>query len=124
MEKNVKNIPNVSLMFDNFNPSLCELPFQKEVPGLGILLSFSSKNEEKVFNPGILTSQGVHHSLLPELSHRDPKVFKDINMVENLMMIFPCSLEEDILEEFPDCEASCALGFCSSCTRPSHPQLH
>ncbi|GJV28432.1 hypothetical protein Tco_1384880 [Tanacetum coccineum] len=91
-----KKLPNTSLIFKDFNPSLCELPFQKEVPGLGILLSFLSENEEKVFNPGILTSQGVHHSFLPELSHRDPKVFKDINMVENPMKIFPCSLEEDI----------------------------
>ncbi|GKA80694.1 hypothetical protein Tco_0787386 [Tanacetum coccineum] len=41
------------------------------------LLSFSSENEEKVFNPGILTSKGVHTSLLPELSHRGPKAFKD-----------------------------------------------
>nr|GFC24597.1 hypothetical protein [Tanacetum cinerariifolium] len=33
------------------------------------LLSFSFENEEKVFKPGILTSKGVHSSLIPELSH-------------------------------------------------------
>nr|GEU77686.1 reverse transcriptase domain-containing protein [Tanacetum cinerariifolium] len=45
-----------------------ELPFHKEVPGSESLLSFSSENEEKVFNLGILTSKGVHTSLLPELA--------------------------------------------------------
>ncbi|GKC94721.1 hypothetical protein Tco_1160163, partial [Tanacetum coccineum] len=96
MEKNVKNIPNVSLILEDFNPPLHELPLHKEVPGLGILLSFSSENEEKVFNPGILTSQGVHHSHLPELSHRDSKAFNVTKIFESPMEIFPCSLEEDI----------------------------
>ncbi|GJT49740.1 reverse transcriptase domain-containing protein [Tanacetum coccineum] len=41
--------------------------FNLEVPGLGALLSFSSENEEKVYNPGILTSKRVHYSLSPEL---------------------------------------------------------
>ncbi|GKB13338.1 reverse transcriptase domain-containing protein [Tanacetum coccineum] len=50
-EKNVKKLTNTSLILENFNPPLYELPFHKEVPGLGALLSFSSKNEEKVFNP-------------------------------------------------------------------------
>ncbi|GJR25025.1 reverse transcriptase domain-containing protein [Tanacetum coccineum] len=69
-DKNVKKTTNASLNLDDFNPSLCELPFHKEVPGLGALLLFSSKNEEKVYNPEILTSQRVHTSLLPKLSHR------------------------------------------------------
>ncbi|GJT74706.1 reverse transcriptase domain-containing protein [Tanacetum coccineum] len=86
----------------DFNPPLYELPFHKEVLGLGALLSFSSKNEEKVFNPRILTSKGVHTSLLPELSHRESKAFKDC----------------------PDFEASRARGFCPSFTRASNPQLH
>ncbi|GKB67785.1 hypothetical protein Tco_0929197, partial [Tanacetum coccineum] len=76
--------------------SLYKLPFHKEVPGLGALLSFSSKNEEKVFNPGILTSKRVHTSLLPELYHRDSKAFKVIKIFESPMEIFPCSYEEDI----------------------------
>ncbi|GJY99465.1 reverse transcriptase domain-containing protein [Tanacetum coccineum] len=54
----------------DFNPPLYELPFHKEVLGSKTLLSFSSENKEKVFNPEILTSKGVHNSLLPELSHR------------------------------------------------------
>ncbi|GJS36421.1 reverse transcriptase domain-containing protein [Tanacetum coccineum] len=80
----------------DFNPPLYELPFHKEVLGSEILLSFSSENEEKVFNPRILTSKGVHISLLPELSHRGTKAFKVIKIFESPMEIFPCSYGEDI----------------------------
>ncbi|GJU32104.1 hypothetical protein Tco_1175693 [Tanacetum coccineum] len=90
-------ISNASLILEDFNPPpLYELPCHKEVPGLGILLSFSSENEEKVFNPGILTSIRVHTSHLPGLSYRDSKAFKVINIFESPMEIFPCSYEEDI----------------------------
>ncbi|GKE70167.1 hypothetical protein Tco_1528239, partial [Tanacetum coccineum] len=97
-DKNVKkiSISNASLILEDFNPPLYELPFHKEVHGFEILLSFSSENEEKVFNPGILTSKGVHTSLLPELSHRGPKAFKVIKNFESPMDIFPCSYGEDI----------------------------
>ncbi|GJZ25823.1 reverse transcriptase domain-containing protein [Tanacetum coccineum] len=97
-DKNVKkiSISNASLILEDFNPPLYELPFHKEVPGSETLLSFSSENEEKVFNPGILTSKGVHTSLLPELSHRGPKAFKVIKIFESPMEIFPCSYGEDI----------------------------
>ncbi|GKB77076.1 reverse transcriptase domain-containing protein [Tanacetum coccineum] len=95
-EKNVKKTTNASLILEDFNPPLYELIFQKEVPGLGALLSFSSENKEKVFNPGILTSKGVHISLLPELSHQDSKAFKVIKIFESPMEIFPCSYREDI----------------------------
>ncbi|GJU26994.1 hypothetical protein Tco_1165615 [Tanacetum coccineum] len=97
-DKNVKKISNASLILEDSYPplSLYELPFQKEVPGSEILLSFSSENEEKVFNHGILTSKGVHTSLLPELSHRDSKAFKVIKIFESPMEIFPCSYGEDI----------------------------
>ncbi|GJX58208.1 reverse transcriptase domain-containing protein [Tanacetum coccineum] len=97
-DKNVKkiSISNASLILEDFNPPLYELPFHKEVLGFETLLSFSSENEEKVFNPGILTSKGVHTSLLPELSHRDSKAFKVIKIFESPMEIFPCSYGEDI----------------------------
>ncbi|GKD47826.1 hypothetical protein Tco_1276802 [Tanacetum coccineum] len=95
-DKNVKKATNASLILEDFNPPLYELPFHKEVPGSETLLSFSSENEEKVFNPGILTSKGVHTSLLPEFSHRGPKAFKVINIFESPMEIFPCSYREDI----------------------------
>ncbi|GJX23091.1 hypothetical protein Tco_0227536 [Tanacetum coccineum] len=84
-------------IFRDFNPPLYELPFHKEVSGLGALLSFSSENEEKVYNPGILTSKRVHTSLLPKLSHRGTKAFKVTKILKSPMEIFPCSYGEDIL---------------------------
>ncbi|GJZ75844.1 reverse transcriptase domain-containing protein [Tanacetum coccineum] len=98
LDKNVKKISmsNASLILEDFNPPLYELPFHKEVLGSETLLSFSSKNEEKVFNPGILTSKGVHTSLLSELSHRDSKAFKVIKIFKSPMEILPCSYREDI----------------------------
>nr|GFC07527.1 hypothetical protein [Tanacetum cinerariifolium] len=79
-DKNVKKIAisHASLILEDFNPPLYELPLHKEVLGSETLLSFSSKNKEKVFKPKILTSKGVHTSLLPRLSHRGPKAFKVI----------------------------------------------
>nr|GEY03275.1 hypothetical protein [Tanacetum cinerariifolium] len=66
-DKNVKkiSISNASLILEDFNPPLYELPFHKELLGSETLLSFSSENKEKVINPGILTSKGVHNSFLP-----------------------------------------------------------
>ncbi|GJY93396.1 hypothetical protein Tco_0509178, partial [Tanacetum coccineum] len=95
-EKNVKKTTNTSLILEEFNPPLYELPFHKEVPGLGALLLFSSENEEKVFNLGIFTSKRVHTTLLLELSHRGPKTFKVTKILESLMKIFPCFYGEDI----------------------------
>nr|GEW14777.1 hypothetical protein [Tanacetum cinerariifolium] len=95
-DKNVKKISNASLILEDFDPPLYELPFLKKVPGSKTLLSFSSKNEEKVFKPGILTYKGVHSSLLLELSHRGHKAFKVIKIFESSMEIFPCSFGKDI----------------------------
>ncbi|GJV40288.1 reverse transcriptase domain-containing protein [Tanacetum coccineum] len=97
-DKNVNKLfsSNASLILEDFNPPLYELHFHKEVPGFETLLSFSSENEEKNFNPRILISKGVHTSLLPELSHRDPKAFKVIKIFESPVEIFPCSYGEDI----------------------------
>ncbi|GJV29836.1 reverse transcriptase domain-containing protein [Tanacetum coccineum] len=95
-KKNVKKATNASLILEDFNPPLYELPFHKEVSGLGILHSFSFENEKKVFNPEILISKRVHTSLLPGLSHRGPKAFKFTKILESPMEIFPCSYQEDI----------------------------
>nr|GEW73446.1 reverse transcriptase domain-containing protein [Tanacetum cinerariifolium] len=67
-DKNVKKIAisHASLILEDFDPSLYELPFLKEVLGSETLLSFLFKNKEKVFKHGILTSKGVHFSLLLE----------------------------------------------------------
>nr|GFA71064.1 hypothetical protein [Tanacetum cinerariifolium] len=99
-DKNEKKISmsNASLILEDFNPprSDHELPFHKDVHGSETLLSFSSKNEKKVFKPRILTSKGVHTSLLPEFSHRGHKAFKVIKSFKSPMEIFPCSYGEDI----------------------------
>ncbi|GKB20033.1 hypothetical protein Tco_0853956 [Tanacetum coccineum] len=91
--KNVKKTSNASLILEDFNPPLYELPFHKEFPGSETLLSFSSKNEEKVFYPRILTSKGVHTSLLLELSHWGPKDFKVIKIFKSPMEIFLALME-------------------------------
>nr|GEV48228.1 hypothetical protein [Tanacetum cinerariifolium] len=99
-DKNVKkiSISNASLIRKDLNPPLSdhEIPFHKEVLGSKTLLLFSFKNEEKIFKPRILTSKGVHISLLPELSHQGPKAFKVFKIFESPMEIFPCSYGEDI----------------------------
>nr|GEY46911.1 reverse transcriptase domain-containing protein [Tanacetum cinerariifolium] len=99
-DKNVNKlaISHASLILEDFDPPLFdyELPFHKKVLSSETLLSFSSKNEEKVFKPGILTSTEVHSSLLLKLSHQGHKVFKVIKILESLMEIFPCSFGEDI----------------------------
>nr|GEU91639.1 reverse transcriptase domain-containing protein [Tanacetum cinerariifolium] len=87
-DENKLAISHASLILEDFNPPLYEFPFHKEVYGFETLLSFSSENEEKVFNLKILTSKGVHSSLLPELYHRGPKAFKAIQIFKSPMEIF------------------------------------
>ncbi|GJZ72452.1 hypothetical protein Tco_0636303 [Tanacetum coccineum] len=91
----VDALPSTNNEDKDFYPPLYELPFHKEVLGSETLLSFSSENEEKVFNPGILTSKGVHTSLLPELSHRGPKAFKVIKIFKSPMEILSLHYGED-----------------------------
>nr|GFB29038.1 hypothetical protein [Tanacetum cinerariifolium] len=97
-DTNVKKIAisHASLILEDSDPPLYELPFHKEVLGSETLLSFSFENEEKVFKPRILTSKGVYSSLLLELSHWGPKAFEVIKILESPMKIFPCSYAEDI----------------------------
>ncbi|GJZ16382.1 hypothetical protein Tco_0552059 [Tanacetum coccineum] len=78
MEKNVKKTTNASFILEDFNPPLYELPFHKEVPGSETLLSFSSENEEKVFNLGILTSKEVRKPLFPRNYTSRPKLSKSL----------------------------------------------
>nr|GEV26025.1 reverse transcriptase domain-containing protein [Tanacetum cinerariifolium] len=96
-DKNVNKIAisHDSLILEDFNPPLSdhELPFHKEVPGSKTLLSFSSKNKEKKFKHGILTSKGVHTSLLSESSHRRPKAFKVIKIFKIPMKFFLALME-------------------------------
>nr|GEX87328.1 reverse transcriptase domain-containing protein [Tanacetum cinerariifolium] len=97
-EKPVKNITrvvqnkkqaisNASLVLD-FDPPFYEPLFFKEVPKSKMLLLFSSKNEEKVFKPGIYTSEMVHSYFIPELSHQGYKIFKVNQIFKTMMKIF------------------------------------
>ncbi|GJS31622.1 reverse transcriptase domain-containing protein [Tanacetum coccineum] len=61
-----------------------ELLFHLKLSVTETLLSFSSENEDKVFNPGILISKGVHPLTL-ELSHRNNNAFKIINVYSNIL---------------------------------------
>ncbi|GJZ94491.1 hypothetical protein Tco_0666694 [Tanacetum coccineum] len=89
-------------------PSDRELPFHYELPETQTLLSFSSENEDKVFNPGILISKGVH-SLTLGLSHQNYGAFKIISIYPNIlngspMKIFPffcfCPKDKGIQGEY------------------------
>ncbi|GKA04332.1 hypothetical protein Tco_0677113 [Tanacetum coccineum] len=58
-------------------------------PEIDTLTSFPFGNEDKVFNPGILTSKGFHSRYSLGLSHRDSKAFKINKKFKSLMEIFP-----------------------------------
>nr|GFC23967.1 hypothetical protein [Tanacetum cinerariifolium] len=86
-------ISNASLMLEDFDPPLYEPPFFKEVPRSKMLLPFSSENEEKLFKPGIYTSEKVHSSLITELSHQGYKVLKSLMKI----FLFSCGKDTHIL---------------------------
>nr|GEV64886.1 reverse transcriptase domain-containing protein [Tanacetum cinerariifolium] len=88
-------ISHASLMIEDFDPPLYELPLFKEVPMSKMLLPFSSKNEEKVFKLGIHTSEKVPSSHITELSHQGYKVFKINQVLKSLMKIFLFSCGKD-----------------------------
>nr|GEV58649.1 DNA-directed DNA polymerase [Tanacetum cinerariifolium] len=88
-------ISNASLMLEDFDPPLYEPIFFTEVPRSNMLLPFSSENEEKVFKPGIHTSEKVHSSCIPELSHQGYKVFKINQIFKSPMKIFLFSCGKD-----------------------------
>nr|GEW71020.1 hypothetical protein [Tanacetum cinerariifolium] len=84
-----------------------ELLLHLELTVIETLLSFSSKNEDKVFNHEILTSKGVY-SLTLELSHHTYETFKIVNIHSNIfnegpMRIFPlfclCPKDKGIRDE-------------------------
>nr|GFA38361.1 hypothetical protein [Tanacetum cinerariifolium] len=81
-------ISNAFLVLEDFDPPFYEPLFFKDVPKSKMLLSFSSENEEKVFKPGIYTSEMVHSCFIPELSHPGYHVFKVNQIFISLMKIF------------------------------------
>nr|GEY00252.1 hypothetical protein [Tanacetum cinerariifolium] len=77
-----------SWLSKDFDPPFYELLVFKEVPISMRLLPFSSKNEEKVFKPGIYIFKKFHCCFISDLSHPGFPVFK-VNMIFlNLMKIF------------------------------------
>nr|GEZ40826.1 reverse transcriptase domain-containing protein [Tanacetum cinerariifolium] len=80
-------ISYASLLFEDFDPLFYELLVFKEVPNSIRLLLFSSENEEKVFKPGIYTSEKIHSCFLLELSHPGYHAFK-----VNLIFISPMNI--------------------------------
>nr|GEY55144.1 hypothetical protein [Tanacetum cinerariifolium] len=79
---------NASLMLEDFDPPFYEPLFFKEVLRSKMLLPFSSEKEENVFKPRIHTSEKVHSSHIPELSHQGYKVFKINQICKSPMKIF------------------------------------
>nr|GEZ81721.1 hypothetical protein [Tanacetum cinerariifolium]GFA02423.1 hypothetical protein [Tanacetum cinerariifolium] len=88
-------ISHASLILEDFDPLLYdyELPFLKEVPRSETLLFLSFENEEKVFKPVIVTSKGVHSSLLPEISHRASKLSKSLKLLKARWRFFLAFVE-------------------------------
>nr|GEU43704.1 reverse transcriptase domain-containing protein [Tanacetum cinerariifolium] len=92
-EKSVKIITRVtqekklavffaSLLFEDFDPPFYELLVFKEVPTSMRLLPFSSKNEEKVFKPGIYTSK---KQILGILGFDFPVLFACFSLAKTLL---------------------------------------
>nr|GFC15685.1 hypothetical protein [Tanacetum cinerariifolium] len=65
-QENKLAISFASLLSEYFDPPFYELLVFKEVPNSMRLLPFSSKNEEKVFKPGIYTFKKFHCCFLSE----------------------------------------------------------
>ncbi|GKB97906.1 hypothetical protein Tco_0984043 [Tanacetum coccineum] len=63
--------------------------FLTDSSAIDTLTSFPSGNEDKVFNPGILTSKGFHSRYSLGLSHRDSEAFKINKNFKSPMEIFP-----------------------------------
>nr|GEU49571.1 uncharacterized mitochondrial protein AtMg00810-like [Tanacetum cinerariifolium] len=81
-------ISYASLVFEDFDPPFYEPLVFKDIPNSMRLLPFYSRNEEKVFKPGIYTSEKVHSCFLLELSHPGYHVFKVNQIFISLMKIF------------------------------------
>nr|GEU83188.1 probable amino-acid acetyltransferase NAGS1, chloroplastic isoform X1 [Tanacetum cinerariifolium] len=86
---------NASLVLGDFDPPFYEPLFFIEVPKSNMLLPFLYENEEKVFKPGIHTSEKVYSSFIPKLSHQGYKIFKINQIFKSLMKIFLFSCGKD-----------------------------
>nr|GEV37638.1 reverse transcriptase domain-containing protein [Tanacetum cinerariifolium] len=107
-EKSVTIIPHVaqekkleisyaSLVFGDFDPPFYEPIVFKDVPNSMRLLPFSSENEEKVFKPGIYTSEKYPYSsnsLLEEFTDELALITYPLDYDDNLT----CDIESDLRE--------------------------
>nr|GEV76101.1 hypothetical protein [Tanacetum cinerariifolium] len=87
-QKKKLEISYASLVFEDFDPPFYEPIVFQNVPNSMRLLPFSFENEEKVFKPGIYTSEKVHFCFLLELSHPGYHVFNINQIFIILMKIF------------------------------------
>ncbi|GJY77179.1 hypothetical protein Tco_0482295 [Tanacetum coccineum] len=125
-EKNVKKPTNASLILKDFNPPLDELPFHKQVPGLGALLSALKLSKSlkylkarwRFFLARVLDVLYLH--FYPPLQ---AQVWGDQAKLSNLKQALR-GWQPMLILDFPDFEASHARGFCPSFTRASNPQLY
>ncbi|GKD01351.1 hypothetical protein Tco_1171625, partial [Tanacetum coccineum] len=76
----------IESLIDDMDDDLLTLKllFPLELSVTETLLSFSSENKDKVFNPGIPISKGVHSFTLG-LSHRTYETFKIVNVHPNIL---------------------------------------
>ncbi|GKC98562.1 hypothetical protein Tco_1168837, partial [Tanacetum coccineum] len=126
MEKNVKKISYASLILEDFNPPVYELPFQKEVPGFEILLSFSSEKEFiLLFSRNYLIGALKLSKLLKILKARCRFFHALIERTSVFWMLrVSISIPLDQFKIARIFEASRARSFCPSFTRALNPQLH
>nr|GEW36730.1 hypothetical protein [Tanacetum cinerariifolium] len=82
------DLPSPNNEDKDFDPLFYEPLVFKDVPNSMRLLPFSSENEEKIFKPGIYTSEKVYFCFLSELSHPGYHVFKVNQIFISLMRIF------------------------------------
>nr|GEW56818.1 hypothetical protein [Tanacetum cinerariifolium] len=84
-------VENNFLSYSSDRSSDRELLFFLESTVIDTLLSFSSGNKDKVFNPGILISKGVHSFTLG-LTHRTYETFKIVNVHPNILNESPMKI--------------------------------
>ncbi|GKB01516.1 hypothetical protein Tco_0829560 [Tanacetum coccineum] len=129
MEKNVKKTTNASLIREDFNPPLYELPFYKEVPGLGALLLFSSENKEKDMREAdvILDIRFKHESngIAISQSHYIENVLKKFNYFDCTLLSTPMDKSKKLMpnngQAVSQLEYFRVIGYlmyAMTCTRP------
>nr|GEX00860.1 hypothetical protein [Tanacetum cinerariifolium] len=95
LDKNVNKITisNASLILEDFDHPLYELPFHKEVPGSETLHSFSSENEEKISNPGFSLLKEFILLFSPNYLIRALKLSKSLKFLKARWRLFLALME-------------------------------